>query len=495
MSPFINNSTGFTATVSNNSWQGGGPGGPYGGIAPAVPGVVQAEHYDTGGPGVGYRVNAVNGTANGYRSDGVDLEATTDAGGGYDVGWTAAGQWFRYTVNAASAGTYTLRFRVAAPSAVTGALHLADSSGTNLTGNLNIPATGSWQSWTTVTVGLVLPAGQQVLTLVQDRGGWNINSLQFVTSEAPYGGIPAAVPGVVQAEHYDIGGQGVGYSVNAVYGGSANGYRPDGVDLQTTMDAGGGYNVGWTAAGQWFRYTVNVASAGTYTLRVRVAAPSAVGGALHVANGSGTNLTGGVGVPGTGGWQVWTTVTVGLVLPAGQQVLTLVQDSGGWNINSLQFATGGEPYGGTPAAVPGVVQAEHYDAGGQGVGYSVNAVYGSTNGYRPDGVDLQTTTDAGGGYNVGWTAPGQWFRYTVNVASAGTYTLRVRVAAPSAVTGAMHLADTSGTNLTGNLNIPATGGWQTWTTITASLTLPAGQQVLTIVQDNGGWNINNLQFE
>ncbi len=340
MSPFINNSSGFTATVSNNSWQGGGAGGPYGGVPAAVPGVVQAENYDTGGQGVGYSVNSVNGTANGYRPDGVDLEATSDAGGGYNLGWTSGGQWFRYTVNAASAGTYTLSMRVAAPSAVSGALHLANSSGSNLTGPVNIPATGGWQTWTTVTTPITLPAGQQVLTLAQDTGGWNINSLQFTTAEGPYGGTPAAVPGLVQAENYDTGGQGVGYSVNSVNG-TANGYRPDGFDLEATSDAGGGYNLGWTSGGQWFRYTVNAASAGTYTLSLRVAAPNAVTGALHLANGSGTNLTGTVNIPATGGWQTWTTVTVQITLPAGQQVLTLAQDTGGWNINSLQFTTSG----------------------------------------------------------------------------------------------------------------------------------------------------------
>ena len=155
------------------------PGKPYGGTPAAVPGLVQAENYDTGGQGVGYSVSAVNGTANGYRPDGVDLEATADAGGGYDIGWTTGGQWYRYTVNAASAGTYTLSLRVAAPNAASGALHLADASGTNLTGTVNIPATGGWQTWTTVTVQAILPAGQQVLTLAADTGGWNINSLQF----------------------------------------------------------------------------------------------------------------------------------------------------------------------------------------------------------------------------------------------------------------------------------------------------------------------------
>jgi hypothetical protein len=62
------------------------------------------------------------------------------------------------------------------------------------------------------------------------------------------------------------------------------------------------------------------------------------------------------------------------------------------------------------------------------------------------------------------------------------------------VPGALHLSDASGANLTGNVDLPATGGWQTWGTVTAHVTLPAGQQVLTLDQDNGGWNINYLQF-
>ena len=92
-----------------------------------MPGTVQAENYDTGGQGVAYNVTSVNGSGNSYRSDGVDLEATTDTGGGYDLGWTAAGQWFKYTVNVATAGTYTVSLRLAAPTAVTDALHIANS--------------------------------------------------------------------------------------------------------------------------------------------------------------------------------------------------------------------------------------------------------------------------------------------------------------------------------------------------------------------------------
>jgi hypothetical protein len=158
---------------------------------------VQAENYDTGGQSVGYSVTSVNGSANSYRSDGVDLEATTDSGGGYDLGWTAAGQWFKYTVDVATAGTYTVGLRLAAPAAVADALHIVNSSGSNLSGDVAVAATGGYQDWTTVNASVTLPAGTQTLTVDQDAAGWNINYLTFTsgsgtTGGGGYGGFPSA---------------------------------------------------------------------------------------------------------------------------------------------------------------------------------------------------------------------------------------------------------------------------------------------------------------
>ena len=159
------------------------------------------------------------------------------------------------------------------------------------------------------------------------------------------------------------------------------------------------------------------------------------------------------------------------------------------------FAISAEgPFGGTAAAVPGTVQAANYDTGGQGTGYNVASVNGSGNSYRPDGVDLEACTDTGCGDDIGWTGTGQWFRYTVNVATARSYTVSLRLASPNGVTDALHIASSSGANLSGAVSAPDTGGWQTWTTVTATVTLPAGQQTLTIYQDNGGWNIHDLTF-
>jgi alpha-L-fucosidase 2 len=155
------------------------------------------------------------------------------------------------------------------------------------------------------------------------------------------------------------------------------------------------------------------------------------------------------------------------------------------------------PFGGTPAAIPGTIQNENYDTGGQGVAYNVTSINGQDPAYRSDGVDLENTADAGGGDDLGWTSAGQWFKYTVNVATAGTYTVSLRVASATAVgtnAGSLHLQTPSGTNLSGAINVPGTGGWQTWTTITATVTLPAGQQVIELFQDTGGYNLNYMTF-
>jgi hypothetical protein len=189
--------------------------GPYGGTPTAVPGTVLAENYDTGGQGAGYNVASVNGTDNSYRSDGVDLETTSAPGGGNDIGWTAAGQWFRYTVNVATAGTYNVTFEVAAPSAVTDAFHLSNSSGTNLSGSVNIPETGGWQTWTTVTATVTLPAGQQVLTLNQDTAGFNIYSAAFALAS---GGVTLQT-----GTPYNIVNENSGSCVDATGAGTTNG--------------------------------------------------------------------------------------------------------------------------------------------------------------------------------------------------------------------------------------------------------------------------------
>ena len=73
---------------------------------------------------------------------------------------------------------------------------------------------------------------------------------------------------------------------------------------------------------------------------------------------------------------------------------------------TIVISSGSTPYGGTPWPVPGVIQAENFDNGGQGVAY-YDTTPGNTGGaYRSTDVEIQATSDTGGGYNVGWLGHG-----------------------------------------------------------------------------------------
>src|SRR5262249_8606076 len=73
------------------------------------------------------------------------------------------------------------------------------------------------------------------------------------------------------------------------------------------------------------------------------------------------------------------------------------------------------PFGGTPRAIPGIVEAEEFDDGGEGIAYHDTTAGNKGGAFRATDVDIESTTDAGGGFDVGWTRPGEWLQYTVNV--------------------------------------------------------------------------------
>jgi len=110
-----------------------------------------------------------------------------------------------------------------------------------------------------------------------------------------------------------------------------------------------------------------------------------------------------------------------------------------------------------------------------------------------NGVQLETTTDTGGGQNVGWIDANDWMAYAnINFPSSGTYKVEYRVAS---VSGALLSLDlNAGAIQLGQVAIPATGGWQTWTTVSHNVAINAGTYSVGIFAPQGGWNINWLRF-
>ena len=148
--------------------------------------------------------------------------------------------------------------------------------------------------------------------------------------------------------------------------------------------------------------------------------------------------------------------------------------------------TGGTtPYSGTPVPLPGKVQFENYDVGGEGKAYH-DSTSGNTGGvYRGNNVDIQATSDSSGGYNIGWVTAGEWLKYTVNVTAAGTYAVDVRVAQKGSG-GTFHI-EVDGVDKTGPMIAPNTGAWQTWQTITKTgVSLSTGTHVFRVVMDTNG---------
>ena len=105
------------------------------------------------------------------------------------------------------------------------------------------------------------------------------------------------------------------------------------------------------------------------------------------------------------------------------------------------------------------------------------------------GVNVIDTSDVAGGKNVDGVAAGNWIAFTgLNIPTSGVYQIEYRVASPSATQFSSDL--NGGTIQLGNVNVPATGGSQVWTTITQTVTLNAGSYSFGIYAQQGGWSLN-----
>jgi O-glycosyl hydrolase len=323
-----------------------------------------------------------------------------------------------------------------------------------------------------------------------------------INAQSPFSGTPIALPGTIQAESYDKGGEGVAYhDTTAANDGKA--YRNDGGDVEAIS---GGYALDFTKAGEWTEYTVNVPQAGDFDLAVRYASLRG-GGRFHVEV-DGKSVTPSLTASSTGAWGTYKSLSAGpITLAAGQHVIRLAMDANdsiGFvaNFDSLTLtkraASGPTPFRGTPFKVGDTIQAEDFDNGGEGVAFHDTTGANEGTAYRSTGVDVQPTTDSGGGFNVGFTHAGEWLDYTITVATTGTYKLDTRVAALA--TGGNFHVEFNGANKTGSIAIPATGGWQSWRTIgSSSFSLGAGTYVMRVVfdrnQGNGyAGNVNSMKI-
>jgi len=107
--------------------------------------------------------------------------------------------------------------------------------------------------------------------------------------------------------------------------------------MQAEACSEGGQNLGWIDANDWVVWNVDIPVSGVYTVQYRVASLPG-GGVLQLERAGGSQIYGSLGVPGTGGWQNWTTVSHQVQLQAGQQQIAVKALAGGWNLNWLKIS-------------------------------------------------------------------------------------------------------------------------------------------------------------
>ncbi|REA58996.1 carbohydrate-binding protein [Dyadobacter luteus] len=458
-------------------------------------------------------------------------ETTADTGGGSNLGYIDDEDWMDYHVKVANSGVHTFSFRVA--NAYGNGIIQIRNQNADVLGSVNVPQTGGWQTYTTVSTTATLNAGDQVIRLFLPKGTFNFNWFEVAEggqAEQPtqsvitFEAIPAVKVGGNSFNLYATSNNALSpvtftssnpsvialtnnagtwiatilaegnTSITASQAGNGSFTEAENVTrnvivqpadpttpatytqipsrieaenysaihdagTETTADTGGGSNIGSINNGSWIDYNIKTSQAGGYTLQLRVANGFNDNAEVHIKNAEGIKLAGTI-VPRTGGMQAWQTISLFVTLPAGNQTIRVYAQNGLFNLNWIEFVA--------PKLLTGRIEAEDFNAATD---------------VRPE-----TTADTGGGSNLGYIDDEDWMDYHVKVANSGVHTFSFRVA--NAYGNGIIQIRNQNADVLGSVNVPQTGGWQTYTTVSTTATLNAGDQIIRLFMPKGTFNFN-----
>ena len=400
-----------------------------------------------------------------------------------------------------------------------------------------------------------------------------------------------SIPGVINAAHYDLGSEGNAYFdtesgtyhvTTGEYTAWNNGWtlRNDGVDIEPTMDQENEaqINVGWTAEGEWMKYSLSDVEEGAYTVNLRTAGGD-FGGKFHFS-ADGVDITDSPFVPFSGGYQSWQTTTVeNVVLYAETDHIVFHSDGSGFNLGQFEFIKTGEISDIATTFVSGITKSETVVSidvnkfieessvlnpsdfsllvSGQIItpvaaqissedariieltvdqeltfqniikaSYLGNSI-ASTDGvvldgftlkditnnleeffviptkieaedyFNQEGIQLESTSDLGGGQNIGYLDPGDFCDYDVFIPSSGQYAVKYRNASDGGSGGlSLSLIDEAGAvTVIETVDFTSTGGWQSWETTNSQVILPSGRYTLRLTITKPLFNLNWIEFD
>ncbi|MEV6925121.1 family 20 glycosylhydrolase [Dactylosporangium sp. NPDC051485] len=224
-----------------------------------------------------------------------------------------------------------------------------------------------------------------------------------------------------------------------------------GTQTETTTDTGGGQDVGYISPGDWLAYTnVDFGAASPASVTTRLASGGSSGTIQYRLDSTTGPIIASVPVTSTGGWQTWTSTTTNLSGSATgvhTVYLTFTGTAGAdfVNLNWLQFNAG--------STLPNAytqIQAESFTS--------------------QSGTQTETTTDTGGGQDVGYISPGDWLAYTnVDFGTPTAASVTTRLASGASSGTIQYRLDSTTGPIIASVPVTSTGGWQTWTSTTTNL--------------------------
>ena len=405
-----------------------------------LPGTIEAEDFDYGREGYDFHDSDKNneGDASSYRPDnpGVDV---VKGNGGQAIGYTNSGEWLEYTVNVAEAGVYTYEAYVSS-GATNSSFKLQLNEGnalTDLTETISVPQTGEdWSTYQTIKgrLKVKLNEGKNVIRLSITGSSCNIDKIVF--------------------EKLDYN-ENIKISLSAA---------KDTVNTNTNT-----------------KLTVSIAPDTIQIANVKIYNGDNLIATLTEAPYETTFK------PTKTGIYKFTAVATdarGYVSDIASFILTAYNQRA--------------PYGGTPISIPGILQIENFDKGGEGFTFHDTDSNDEGNvGYRNDneGVDIVRGND---GYAIGYTSQaGEWLEYTVNVKTAGTYSYTAFTSSGASNSGFRIGLMNNGTETTlATVSVPNRESWDTYYSQSGTLSTPLneGTQIIRVTITGPYCNIDKIQF-
>ncbi|GHB07208.1 carbohydrate-binding protein [Salinicola rhizosphaerae] len=249
-------------------------------------------------------------------------------------------------------------------------------------------------------------------------------------------------------------------------------------------------------------FEVDVETAGVYELDVRYASSGSSSRPLNVlvdGTDQGTLALASTGT-GTAGWETWAHATLTLTLSAGTNVIRLENVIGGGpNIDSLTLTAVPDVDDGDDALV---IQAEDpallsIDDSGATTSQTLTRVVDADN---PDALGNVRGGAIGGAYVDFGTDAGDAMTLAVTPDEAGLYTATIRYANGGTSDRPLLLSVNGGDAVL--VSFPPTGSWNTWGEVEVSVSLPAGENAVTLTLPTAaqggvanGPNIDQIGFE